>query len=115
MPVGDWDMSVFAPDGALAGSSGNGPNQLTLTNPAAGTYTVAAAPFAPLVGPAGNSYTQGPVRLPAVELAHLGGAVQRRLDDHRLQGVPEDGGHRVRAPRLGRRRLRPCRAERFGS
>ena len=67
MPVGDWDMSVFAPDGALAGSSGNGPNQLeivTLTNPAAGTYTVAAAPFAPLVGPDGNSYTASATIVP---------------------------------------------------
>jgi CARDB/Fibronectin type III domain/BNR repeat-like domain len=59
-PVGDWDLYVYGPNGGLAGSSGNGPNQLevvTLTNPAAGTYTVAAAPFAPLVGPDGNSYT----------------------------------------------------------
>src|SRR5207244_2467894 len=58
--VGDWDLDVFGPNGGLAGSSGNGPNQLevvTLTNPPAGTYTVAAAPFAPLVGPDGNSYT----------------------------------------------------------
>src|SRR5919108_3513326 len=59
-PVGDWDLYVYGPNGGLAGSSGNGPNQLeivTLTNPAAGTYTVAAAPFAPLLGPDGNSYT----------------------------------------------------------
>src|SRR4051794_14888258 len=27
-PVGDWDLSVFGPNGGLAGSSGNGPNQL---------------------------------------------------------------------------------------
>ena len=67
LPVGDWDLSVFAPDGALAGGSGNGPNQLeivTLTNPAAGTYTVAAAPFAPLVGPDGNSYTASATIVP---------------------------------------------------
>jgi hypothetical protein len=59
-PWGDWDLSVFGPDGGLVGSSGNGPNQaeiVTLTNPASGTYTVAAAPFAPAVGPDGNSYT----------------------------------------------------------
>src|SRR2546423_2809461 len=59
-PAGDWDLYVFGPNGGLAGSSGAGPNQLevvTLTNPPAGTYTVAAAPFAPLVGADGNSYT----------------------------------------------------------
>jgi hypothetical protein len=59
-PSGDWDLSVYGPDGGLVGSSGNGPNQaeiVTLTNPASGTYTVAAAPFAPAVGPDGNSYT----------------------------------------------------------
>jgi hypothetical protein len=59
-PVGDWDLYVYGPNGGLAGSSGNGPNQLevvTLTNPAAGTYTVAAAPWAPAIGPDGNSYT----------------------------------------------------------
>lgn len=59
-PWGDWDLSVFGPDGGLVGSSGNGPNQaeiVTLTNPVAGTYTVAAAPFAPAIGPDGNSYT----------------------------------------------------------
>jgi hypothetical protein len=59
-PWGDWDLAVYGPDGGLAGSSGNGPNQaeiVTLTNPVAGTYTVAAAPFAPAIGPDGNSYT----------------------------------------------------------
>ena len=57
-PVGDWDLQVYAPNGALAGSSGNGPNQLetvTLSNPAAGTYTVSAAPFSP--APTAPSYT----------------------------------------------------------
>jgi hypothetical protein len=61
-PVADWDLYVYGPNGGLAGSSGNGPNQLeivTLTNPPAGTYTVAAAPFAPGIGPDGNSYTAG--------------------------------------------------------
>jgi hypothetical protein len=59
-PAGDWDLSVYGPDGGLVGSSGNGPGQpeiVTLTNPTSGTYTVAAAPFAPAVGPDGNSYT----------------------------------------------------------
>lgn len=59
-PTGDWDLSVYGPDGGLVGSSGNGPNQqelITLVNPAAGTYTVAAAPFAPAVGTDGTSYT----------------------------------------------------------
>jgi hypothetical protein len=59
-PVGDWDLSVWSPEGALAGSSGNGPNQLevvVLANPPSGTYTVAAAPFAPAVGADGNSYS----------------------------------------------------------
>lgn len=59
-PTGDWDLSVYGPDGGLVGSSGNGPNQMefvTLVNPAAGTYTVAAVPFAPAVGADGTSYT----------------------------------------------------------
>jgi hypothetical protein len=61
-PAGDWDLSVYGPNGGLVGSSGNGPGQMefvTLVNPAAGTYTVAAAPFAPAVGTDGNSYTAG--------------------------------------------------------
>src|SRR4051812_18759437 len=61
-PAGDWDLSVFGPNGGLVGSSGNGPGQMefvTLVNPAAGTYTVAAAPFAPALGTDGNSYTAG--------------------------------------------------------
>ncbi len=59
-PQGDWDLSVFGPDGGLIGSSGNGPNQLevvTISNAIAGTYTVAAVPFAPAVGADGTSYT----------------------------------------------------------
>ena len=58
-PSGDWDLAVYGPNGGLAGSSGNGPNQpeiVTLSNPVAGTYDVAAAPFAPLVGPDATSY-----------------------------------------------------------
>jgi hypothetical protein len=60
-PLGDWDLYVYAPDGGLANSSGNAPFQtevVVLTNPSAGTWTVAAAPFAPApgAGPA-PSYT----------------------------------------------------------
>src|SRR5215213_11299772 len=60
-PLGDWDLYVYAPDGGLANSSGNAPFQtevVILTNPSAGTWTVAGAPFAPVpgAGPA-PSYT----------------------------------------------------------
>jgi hypothetical protein len=51
--AGDWDVQVWAPNGGLAASSGNAPGHLeiiTLTNPPAGTYTVAASPFAPVPG-----------------------------------------------------------------
>jgi hypothetical protein len=57
--AGDWDMTVFGPNGNLVDGSGNSPGQLelvTLVNPPAGTYTVSAAPFAPVVGTDGNSY-----------------------------------------------------------
>ncbi|MFL6212115.1 MAG: hypothetical protein ACJ74W_24940 [Pyrinomonadaceae bacterium] len=57
--TGDWDMTVYGPAGNLVDGSGNSPGQLelvTLINPPAGTYTVAAAPFAPVVGPDANSY-----------------------------------------------------------
>ncbi len=52
--LGDWDMQVYRPGGAAGPSSGNAPGQVELvflSNPTAGTYTVAAAPFAPMVGP----------------------------------------------------------------
>ncbi len=58
-PQGDWDMQVYGPNGNLLDGSGNGPGALeivTLINPAAGSYSVAAAPFAPLAGTDGNSY-----------------------------------------------------------
>jgi hypothetical protein len=45
----DYDLQVYGPGGALVGDSGNGPGQpekVVLTNPASGTYTVAAAPYA---------------------------------------------------------------------
>src|SRR4051794_31816105 len=61
-PAGDWDLSVYGPNGGLVGTSGNAPGQMefvTLPTPPAGTYTVAAAPFAPAVGTDGNSYTAG--------------------------------------------------------
>lgn len=47
--VDDYDLQVYAPDGSLAGSSGNSPGQpekVVLSNPASGTYTVATAPYA---------------------------------------------------------------------
>jgi hypothetical protein len=61
---GDWDMQVYDPNGNVVGSSGNGsgpPNNpevesVTLTNPVAGTYTVAMAPFSPMLGTDGTSY-----------------------------------------------------------
>src|SRR5215831_20233125 len=61
---GDWDMQVYDPNGNVIGSSGAGagtPNSpeiesVTLANPPAGTYTVAMAPFAPMVGTDGTSY-----------------------------------------------------------
>jgi Big-like domain-containing protein len=56
--AGDWDLQVYAPNGALAGSSGNAPSQLeqvTLVNPGGGVWTVSGSPFAPSPGLA--SYT----------------------------------------------------------
>jgi hypothetical protein len=63
--VGDWDLDVFAPNGGLAGSSGNAPGQLEtviLSNPGAGTYTVSAAPFAP--APGAPTYTASATIVP---------------------------------------------------
>ncbi|HSQ24393.1 MAG TPA: hypothetical protein VLN44_08285, partial [Pyrinomonadaceae bacterium] len=59
-PQGDWDMQVYGPNGNLVDGSGNSPGVVelvTLINPPSGTYTVAAAPFAPLVGTDANSYS----------------------------------------------------------
>ncbi len=59
-PGGDWDMEIYGPDGAFVGGSGAGAGGLervVLTNPPAGTYTIAAAPFAPTVGLNGTSYS----------------------------------------------------------
>lgn len=61
---GDWDLQVYDPNGNVIGSSGNGAGtptspeveQVVLINPVAGTYTVAASPFAPMVGTDGTSY-----------------------------------------------------------
>ena len=50
-PTDDYDLEVYAPDGSLAGASGNSVGQtetVTLINPAAGTYTVSASPYAPV-------------------------------------------------------------------
>ncbi|HXT19477.1 MAG TPA: hypothetical protein VN923_01890, partial [Thermoanaerobaculia bacterium] len=49
----DYDLEVYDGGGSPLGSSGNGPGEpemVILANPAAGTYTVSASPFAP-VGP----------------------------------------------------------------
>ncbi|HKI03390.1 MAG TPA: fibronectin type III domain-containing protein [Thermoanaerobaculia bacterium] len=54
----DYDLEVYGPDGALAASSGNGPGQaetVVLNNPAAGTYTVSASPYAALTAYAGSA------------------------------------------------------------
>jgi hypothetical protein len=45
----DYDLEVYGPDGSLVGNSGNSAGKaekVVLTNPAAGTYTVSASPFA---------------------------------------------------------------------
>jgi hypothetical protein len=58
-PQGDWDMEVYNPDAKYRTSSGNGPfatEVVTLFNPPAGTYRIAAFPFAPVVGSDTNSY-----------------------------------------------------------
>ncbi len=54
-PIGadDWDMQVYDPSGGVAGSSGNAPGTaefVTLNTPPAGTYTVAASPYAAPLG-----------------------------------------------------------------
>lgn len=61
---GDWDLQIYDANGKLVGSSGAGNGvtsneveSVTLFNPPAGTYTVAAAPFAPVPNPTGASYT----------------------------------------------------------
>jgi len=54
----DYDLEVYGPDGSLAGSSGNSPGEVetvVLTNPAGGTYTVSASPYAPLTGYSGTA------------------------------------------------------------
>jgi hypothetical protein len=53
-PVGDWDLQAYDPADRFLKGSGAGPNVgeiVQLYNPAAGTYTIAAAAFAPLAGP----------------------------------------------------------------
>jgi len=54
----DWDLEVYNPGGAFAKRSGNAPGvaeTILLINPAGGTWTVSAAPFAP--APTTPSYT----------------------------------------------------------
>jgi len=58
-PQGDWDLEIYNPDGKYRTSSGNGvyaAEIVTLFNPPAGTYRIAAFPFTPVVGSDGNSY-----------------------------------------------------------
>src|SRR6059058_1657630 len=57
-PTDDYDLEVYGPDGGLVGNSGNAMGQaetVILTNPAAGTYTVSASPYAPLQGYQGSA------------------------------------------------------------
>jgi hypothetical protein len=57
-PTDDYDLEVYGPDGSLVGNSGNSVGQaetVILTNPAAGTYTVSASPYAPLQGYQGSA------------------------------------------------------------
>lgn len=58
-PQGDWDMEIYNPNGAYRTGAGNGAGAaevVTLFNPPAGTYRIAAFPFSPIVGTDGNSY-----------------------------------------------------------
>jgi|GEM_PF-2240562 len=58
--LGDWDMQVYGPAGNLLDGSGNSPGQtelVVLLNPPSGTYTVSAAPFAPMVNTDTSSFT----------------------------------------------------------
>src|SRR6185295_8225963 len=58
-PQGDWDMEIYNPNGTYRTSSGNGvyaAEVVTLYNPPAGSYRIAAFPFSPVVGSDGNSY-----------------------------------------------------------
>jgi hypothetical protein len=57
-PTDDYDLEVYGPDGALVASSGNSAGQteaVVLANPAAGTYTVSASPFAPVTAYSGSA------------------------------------------------------------
>ena len=65
-PTDDYDLEVYGPDGSLVGQSGNSVGQaelVVLTNPAGGTYTVSASPYAPLLGAYAGSAKIG--QLPA--------------------------------------------------
>jgi len=60
LPVGDWDVEVYGPDGAYLKGSGNGTGAaefVLLDAPAAGTYRVAAFPFSPAADATLTSYT----------------------------------------------------------
>lgn len=58
-PQGDWDLEIYNPNGTYRTASGNGiyaAEVVTLFNPPAGTYRIAAFPFAPTAGSDTNSY-----------------------------------------------------------
>jgi hypothetical protein len=58
-PQGDWDMEIYNPNGNYRTGAGHGAGAaeiVTLFNPPAGTYRIAAFPFSPVVGSDGNSY-----------------------------------------------------------
>ncbi len=60
LPVGDWDLEVYGPNGTYLKGSGGGTGAaefVLLDAPAAGTYRVAAFPFSPAVDATLTSYT----------------------------------------------------------
>jgi hypothetical protein len=66
-PQGDWDLEIYNENGTFRTGSGNGvyaAEVVTLYNPPAGTYRIAAFPFSPVVGADGNSYAASAKLLP---------------------------------------------------
>jgi hypothetical protein len=98
-PVGDWDLSVWAPNGGLAGSSGNAPNQtetVVLVNPPAGTYVVAAAPFAP--APGAPTYTASATIIPSGASTVSSGSAHLTFSNY---AAPAGMGQSAGEPSLG--------------
>src|SRR3954469_19540116 len=84
VPIGDYDLYVYGPDGGQIGNSGNAPFQteiVILTNPAGGTYTVSGAPFAAGAG------------VPGVVPSYTARATIRRLGGD--PAVPATGGEHL--------------------